>query len=71
MILIADSGSTKTDWYITGVEQARQVQTAGMNPYMQTFDSMVHIIQDDLLKLLGTSFFEKVEADEAPLEVYF
>ena len=71
MILIADSGSTKTDWYITGVEQARQVQTAGMNPYMQTFDSMVHIIQDDLLKLLGTSFFEKVETDEAPLEVYF
>ena len=33
MILIADSGSTKTDWCVVGQGQlVRQIVTPGMNP---------------------------------------
>ena len=41
MILIADSGSTKTDWCM--VEKGESVfrfQTRGMNPFFQTEEEM-------------------------------
>ena len=35
MILIADSGSTKTDWCVVGQGQlVRQIVTKGMNPFV-------------------------------------
>ncbi|MDL2245647.1 ATPase [Parabacteroides sp. OttesenSCG-928-J18] len=41
MILIADSGSTKTEWCIMeGNKVEKQFQTAGVNPYMQTADDL-------------------------------
>ena len=40
MILIADSGSTKTDWcVIERGKPALRFQTRGMNPFFQTEES--------------------------------
>lgn len=40
-ILIADSGSTKTDWVLLkGTEVVAMVQTAGLNPYFQTSEEI-------------------------------
>ena len=37
MILIADSGSTKTDWrLISEKEEVKSVSTPGINPFYQT-----------------------------------
>ena len=41
LLLIADSGSTKTDWCVVrdGIS-ARRITTKGMNPYLQTSEEM-------------------------------
>lgn len=46
-ILIADSGSTKTDWVLVGEngQVVEQVTTAGMNPYHQTDEELVSILK--------------------------
>ena len=50
MILIADSGSTKTDWrLIDDDKQIHQCATDGFNPYFQTSDDLSAIIKNDLL----------------------
>lgn len=50
MILIADSGSTKTDWRLAANGQTiKQVLTAGINPYLQT--------QSAIAEELGLSLF--------------
>lgn len=54
MILIADSGSTKTDWAI--VEQGKEtvlVSTKGMNPYFQTEEDIKTEIELHLLPFLA------------------
>ena len=50
MKLIADSGSTKTDWVLTdGTGMVAQFQTQGINPFHQTEDDIRHILQEELL----------------------
>ena len=50
MILIADSGSTKTDWSIAeNGKKAKSVLTKGINPYFQTEDEIGAEIADALL----------------------
>lgn len=55
MILIADSGSTKTDWRIidkqTNIVQAR---TVGINPYHQTEEQIAQILLEELLPQIQT-----------------
>lgn len=48
MILIADSGSTKTDWVLIGNDGqvVGEVTTAGMNPFHQTDEELVSILKD-------------------------
>ena len=47
MILVADSGSSKTDWLLTGPEQEPlQFRTGGLNPYFLSEKEMVKILQD-------------------------
>lgn len=61
MILIADSGSTKTDW--TAVEQGTVVcrtQTKGMNPFFQTEEEMTQELQQVLLPQLPAENIENV-----------
>lgn len=53
MILIADSGSTKTDWCaVENNKVVLQVQTKGMNPYFQSEEEIVNEINEQLLPLL-------------------
>ena len=54
MILIADSGSTKTDWCLAeqGVAQKR-ISTKGMNPFFQSEEEMAAEMQSSLLTQLG------------------
>ncbi|GAB3512098.1 N-acetylglucosamine kinase [Emticicia fontis] len=50
MVLIADSGSTKTDWRIVeGNEVVGQTQTVGFSPYYQDSDSIATELQANLV----------------------
>jgi N-acetylglucosamine kinase-like BadF-type ATPase len=50
MILIADSGSTKTFWaLLQDGNQKKTIQTQGMNPYFTSPEMMREIIQDELI----------------------
>lgn len=53
MILIADSGSTKTDWrFIDSEKKIHQFSTIGFNPYFHTTESIVTEIKEHLLPQL-------------------
>jgi glucosamine kinase len=56
MILVADSGSSKTDWLLDlpGSEPA-EYQTDGLNPYFLTEKEIVKKLQDQLQPLLAKS----------------
>lgn len=48
-ILIADSGSTKTDWLLTdGTRQLGRYHTRGINPFMLTADEIENVIRQEL-----------------------
>ena len=50
MILIADSGSTKTDWrLIVDKENVQEAYTEGLNPYFKTTEEVLQTINDVLL----------------------
>ena len=50
MILVADSGSTKTDWRIIDAHgKIHQVKTAGLNPYHQSSDEIAQVLDQELL----------------------
>ena len=51
MILIADSGSTKTDWMLVG--QGKVIQTQGITPVHQSPDDIRQILEQELLPQLG------------------
>lgn len=54
MILIADSGSTKTNWVLQAPGQAPfAVTTRGINPFYQPKSSIVSIIKEELLPSLN------------------
>jgi len=53
MILVADSGSSKTDWLLNLPKQeAKQFRTPGLNPYFLTEKEIVRILQDKAADLL-------------------
>ena len=52
MVLIADSGSTKTDWVLVGGE-TKVFRTQGLNPIHMTERQMSQIIRAELLPQLG------------------
>ena len=50
MIIIADSGSTKTDWCVVNQgTQVKQITTEGTNPFFQTEEEISLVIKDKLL----------------------
>ena len=62
-ILIADSGSTKTDWCVVqNAQQIRRHQTKGMNPFFQTQEEMEMEIRHNLFLSLPS---------EQPSAIYF
>ena len=54
MILLADSGATKTDWCIARTHADHQlIQTGGINPFHQSENTIREIIQTELLPPLS------------------
>lgn len=54
MILLADSGSTKTDWCLVDHGQSvLQVYTKGTNPFFQTAEEISYEIEKSLIPQLG------------------
>jgi N-acetylglucosamine kinase-like BadF-type ATPase len=61
MILIADSGSTKTDWrLLEGDLEISRVQTKGFNPYYQNIGEMVAEVESALIPFIETEFVETI-----------
>ena len=61
MILIADSGSTKTDWCVVGQGQlVRQIVTKGMNPFFQSEEEIENEIATALIPHLKTNVLDAV-----------
>jgi len=59
MILIADSGSTKTEWALLAKGETRKFNTAGMNPYF-TSDDDIRQILNDVKKWIGQEQVKKI-----------
>ena len=54
MIVIADSGSTKTDWCLGNTKtNSRTVRTGGINPFHQSVDEIKEVIASTLIPQLG------------------
>jgi N-acetylglucosamine kinase-like BadF-type ATPase len=47
-ILIADSGSTKTDWCLISNGKKKMLQTQGINPYFLLEKEIMHIFENEL-----------------------
>ena len=78
MILIADSGSTKTDWAIvTSASQPVVLNTQGINPVHQSREEIVRILRDEFIGAMGSkSEVQKLRssailAPDFPMAVYF
>jgi glucosamine kinase len=85
MILIADGGSTKTDWrLLKDGREYKQVQTTGFNPYQVSTDEIEEIIWKELQPYIdqkgvdkiyyygaGCSTATKIQVVEAALEKVF
>src|SRR6185437_7172005 len=64
MILVADSGSSKTDWLLTLPNQlVQQFRTSGLNPYFLTEKEIVKVLQEQVPDLIA--FAADIE------EIYF
>jgi glucosamine kinase len=60
MILIADSGSTKTDWrLIDDNKKIHQFATQGINPYFQTSSEIALILKNELTIQFNSEFQNK------------
>lgn len=48
MTIIADSGSTKTDWMVVGADTL-QVKTQGLNPVLMSKEQLLSILREELM----------------------
>ena len=70
MILIADSGSTKTDWrLIDDQKKIHQYSTQGFNPYFQNEAEIAEIIKSELSPQLSSHSLLVPEA--GPSQIFF
>ena len=61
MILIADSGSTKTDWCVLqGGKSLMTFQTKGMNPFFQTTEERIDMLRQEVLPRLPQADVEAI-----------
>ena len=59
MILVADSGSSKTDWLLAVPEKGPlEFKTGGLNPYFLTEKEMVKILQDQGADMVAHARFQ-------------
>lgn len=62
MILIADSGSTTTDWALIGEGNKRLIKSSGINPSLQDDAVIAHTLTQELRPLINNS---------QPTHIYF
>ena len=61
MILIADCGSTKTDWVLcNGSNVVKRVKTQGLNPTIQSSDEILAVLTDELVDNINTTAPQKI-----------
>lgn len=61
MILIADGGSTKTDWrLISELNEIKAIQTSGFNPYLSTTSEIEEILWKELDPFIGNRNLQQV-----------
>lgn len=61
MILLADSGSTKTDWCVAdGAAEICRIATHGTNPFFQSADEIAREVDGGLLPQLGNRPIEQI-----------
>ena len=53
--LIADSGSTKTDWCLITENQSIQISTPGINPFFQNEQEIKQLLCEELLPKIQAS----------------
>jgi N-acetylglucosamine kinase-like BadF-type ATPase len=71
MLLIADSGSTKTDWCLCNQDTIiLNIQTQGINPYHQTEEAIEEVLRDELLPQFEAQS-SKLEAHVSQPKVIF
>lgn len=58
--LIADSGSTKTEWVLLGASKKIRVKTEGLSPYFLNTDQIVEILREKLLPKLGKAVIDEI-----------
>ena len=69
MYLIADSGSTKTDWCLCNQGTVLlNTQTQGINPYHQTEEAIEEVLRDELLPQLKS---QELIAHSSQLHIIF
>ncbi len=61
-ILIADSGSTKTEWCLLQGDKKKKISTQGLSPYFLTTEQIIAVLQKELIPKIK---------DADPAEVYF
>lgn len=73
MILIADSGSTKTDWrLVDDMKKVHQFATQGFNPYFQSVDQISEIIESELLPQIKSQIsFNPIGGTEFNPQIFF
>lgn len=61
MILLADSGSTKTSWLlIDKTTVLARIETSGYNPYYYKYETLVNIIENELIPKLQKKDIDKI-----------
>ncbi|MBO5664923.1 MAG: ATPase [Bacteroidaceae bacterium] len=61
MILIADSGSTKTDWVLcNGSIIVKRIKTQGLNPTIQSSDEILAVLKAELADNIDTTAPQKI-----------
>ena len=71
MKLIADSGSTKTDWAVIGENQSYIFQTQGIHPFFMDEEKISSIIQQELMIQLQSSLTLSVGEDRVRFDEIF
>ncbi|MES2776466.1 MAG: N-acetylglucosamine kinase [Bacteroidota bacterium] len=60
MILIADSGATKTTWCLLGSARKKMIHTQGISPYFLNTQQIIALLQKELLPSLKEAVIEEV-----------
>jgi glucosamine kinase len=60
MVLIADSGSTKTDWRLIQDGQIRPFRSEGINPFFQDDEQISGMLKQDFAPALGNTVIKEV-----------